>query len=167
MKNIVLIGFMGSGKSLTSNKLAESLKRRVVSTDKLIEEREGRTIADIFRDSGEVYFRKVERGIVAEVSDQNGVIVDCGGGVVLDPENIKNLKKNGLVFYLSAPPQRIYDNIKGQKHRPLLDVEDPRAKIADLLKSRQPYYEQADVIVDADKSIHQIAEDILKVLKNE
>lgn len=166
-KNIVLIGFMGSGKSLTSNKLAGVLKRKVFSTDKLIEEREGRVISDIFRDSGEAYFRKVEKEVVQAVSEQTGIILDCGGGVVLDSENMANLKKNGLVFYLSAPPQRIYNNIKGQKHRPLLDVEDPPSRVRELLEARKPYYEQADIIIDADKPIGQIANDILEVIRHE
>ncbi len=167
MNNIVLVGFMGSGKSLTSNKLAESLKRVIVSTDKLIEAREGRTITDIFQDSGEPYFRKLEKEIVGEVSKRDGVIIDCGGGVVLDSENVGNLKAGGTVFYLSASPERIYNNIKDQKHRPLLDVEDPQAKIAELLAARQSYYEQADVIIDANKSIDEIAQDILKVVSDE
>ncbi len=166
-KNIVLIGFMGSGKSLTSNKLARVLKRKIFSTDKLIEQRESRAITDIFRDSGEAYFRKVEKDVVGEVSGQTGIILDCGGGVVLDAENMANLKKNGIVFYLSAPPQRIYNNIKGQKHRPLLNVEDPQSKIGELLQARKAYYEKADVIIDADKPIDQIAEDILEAIKNE
>jgi shikimate kinase len=166
MKNIVLVGFMGSGKSLTSNKLAKALKRDVISTDKLIEKQEGRSITDIFRDSGEAYFRKVEKEIVKEVSAQKGIIIDCGGGVVLDPENMAQLKKNGLVIYLSAPPERIFTNIKNQKHRPLLNVEDPQMKIAELLSMRKSYYEKADVVINADKSIDEIAQDILKVIKN-
>ncbi|MCK4882417.1 MAG: shikimate kinase, partial [Candidatus Omnitrophica bacterium] len=166
-KNIVLVGFMGSGKSLTSNKLAGALNRKIVSTDKLIEQRERRTITDIFRDSGEAYFRQVEKETVKQVSEQTGIIIDCGGGVVLDSENVENLKKNGRVFYLSAPPERIYNNIKSQKHRPLLNVEDPQAKIGELLQARKPYYEKADIVIDADKSINQIAEDILEVVNNE
>jgi shikimate kinase len=165
-KNIVLVGFMGSGKSLTSNNLAGALDRKVFSTDKLIEQREGRTITEIFRDSGEVYFRKIEKEVVKEVSGQTGIIIDCGGGAVLDSENLADLKKNGLVIYLSAPPERIYNNIKSQKHRPLLNVEDPKSKIGELLEARKSYYEKADIIIDADKPIGQIAEDILEVIKN-
>ena len=167
IRNIVLVGFMGSGKSLTSNKLAGVLKCKVFSTDKLIEQREGRAITEIFRDSGEAYFRKVEKEVVKEISDKKGIILDCGGGVVLDSDNMTNLRKNGTIFYLSAPPERIYNNIKGQKHRPLLNVNNPQAKISELLEARKPYYEKADIIIDADKPIGQIAEDILKVIKNE
>lgn len=166
-RNIVLIGFMGSGKSKTAEKLAGILKRRVVSTDALIEQRDGRTIKDIFRDSGEAYFRRVEKDVVKEVSEQKSVILDCGGGVVLDAANMANLRKNGLVIYLAASPEYIYKNIKGREHRPLLNVEDRQAKIAELLKAREPYYKKADVTIDADKAIDQIVQDILKVLEHE
>ena len=166
-RNIVLVGFMGSGKSKTANKLAGILKRGVVSTDAIIEQKEGRAITDIFRESGEAYFRKVEKEVVKEVSEQRGMILDCGGGVVLDPDNMTNLRKNGLVIYLAASPEYIYKNIKNRKNRPLLNVEDRQSKITELLKARKPYYEKADVIIAADKDIDQIVEDILKVFENE
>ena len=117
-KNIVLIGFMGCGKSLTSSKLAEILDRQVISTDKLVEKKEGQSVAEIFEKSGEGYFRRVEKEIIKEISDQSGMIIDCGGGVVMDDENMANLKKNGHVIYLSASPESIYNNIKNRSHRP-------------------------------------------------
>jgi len=167
-KNIVLIGFMGCGKSLTSNKLAEILSRKVISTDDLVEQREGQSIAQIFERSGEGHFRKVEKEVIKEISDQNNVIIDCGGGVAIDSENMINLKKNGLVIYLSASPETIYNNSKYLNHRPLLNVVDPLLKITELLTERKPYYEKADVTIDADRrTINQIAEDVLKVLANE
>ena len=159
---------MGSGKSMTANRLSEILGRKVISTDKMIEEREGRPISRIFDESGEPYFRKVEKEIVAEVSQRSGVILDCGGGVVLDAQNRANLKKNGILIYLSASPDSIYKNIKNRAHRPLLNVKEPRARIAELLEEREPLYEQADFIIDADhRSIDQITKDVLKVLEHE
>jgi len=167
-KNIVLIGFMGCGKSLTSNKLAETLNREVISTDKLVEKKEGQPIAEIFEKSGEEYFRRIEKEIIKEIADQRGMIIDCGGGVALDEENMVNLKKNGHVIYLSASPKSIYNNIKDRSHRPLLNVADPELKIAELLEERKPYYEKADATINADhRAINQIAEDILKVVANE
>ena len=163
-KNIVLVGFMGSGKSMTARKLAGMLKRKSVSTDRLVEQKEGRAITDIFADSGETYFRKVEKEVVKKVSAEKGIILDCGGGVVLDPDNMACLKRNGTVFFLSAPARRIYNNIKDQTHRPLLNVDDPQARIAELLSARQAFYEQADVTIDADQSIDGIVQDILKEL---
>lgn len=167
-RNIVLIGFMGCGKSLTSKRLSKFLNRKMVSTDDLVEKRERRSIQKIFKESGEDYFRKVEKEIVREISDLSGAIFDCGGGVFLDPDNVAHLKKNGIIFYLSASPKSLYDNIKNRKHRPLLDVADPLSKIAELLEARKPYYEKADVIIDADyKTINQIAKKILEILENE
>jgi len=167
-KNIVLIGFMGCGKSLTSNKLAETLNRKVISTDKLIEQKEGQVIAEIFEKSGEGYFRRVEKEIIKEISGQSDLIIDCGGGVVMDDENMANLKKNGLVIYLAASPESIYENIKHQPRRPLLNVADPQLKITELLQERKPYYEKADRTINTDhRTINQIAEDVLKVVEDE
>jgi len=167
-KNIVLIGFMGCGKSLTSNKLAEILDRQVISTDKLVEQREGQSIAEIFKRSGEEYFRGVEKEIIKEISDQSGMIIDCGGGVVMDDENMVNLKKNGRVIYLAASPESLYSNVKHRSHRPILSVADPKLKITELLEERKPYYEKADVTINADhRTIDQIAQDVLKVLEDE
>jgi len=168
VRNIVLIGFMGCGKSLTSNKLAENLTRKIISTDKLVEEKEGLSIAEIFERSGEGHFRRIEKEVIKEVSDLSGIIIDCGGGAVLDAENMANLKKNGFIIYLSASPESIYNNIKDRSHRPLMNVADPQLRIAELLTERKPYYEKADVTINADhRTINQIAEDVLKVLADE
>jgi len=112
MKNIVLVGLMGAGKSTVAQILAKKLRKKVFSTDDIIVEREGRPITEIFRDSGEPHFRKVEKVVVAEVAGKKGVIIDCGGGVVLDPENVSNLKKGGIVFYLAASAEVIFARIQ-------------------------------------------------------
>lgn len=167
-RNIVLIGFMGCGKSLTSKRLAETLKREVISTDDLVAKKEGQLIETIFERSGEDYFRRIEKDIIKEISDKKGKIIDCGGGVAIDPDNVANLKKNGIVFYLWASQETIYNNIKNQKQRPLLNVERPLLKIAELLEERKPYYEAAGITINADnRTIDQIAEDILEALENE
>lgn len=159
---------MGAGKSSVAKALAKTLKRKAVSTDVLIVEREKRPISDIFRDSGEPYFRQVEKAVVAEVSRQDNLIVDCGGGVVLNPENINNLKKNGVIFYLAATPSVIYDRVKHERHRPLLNVEDPKGKIEELLNARKSSYEQANVTIDTShKTVQQVVEEILGLIKND
>jgi shikimate kinase len=165
IKNIVLVGFMASGKTLISNKLAQLLQRDVVSTDNLIEKKDGRPITEIFQGSGETHFRALEKEAVREVSAKEGLILDCGGGVVLDPENISNLKKTGIIIYLSTSPEVIWERVKGKKHRPLLNVEDPKAKIRELLEARRPYYEQADHIVDTNgKSVEQVCSEIMELM---
>ena len=165
-RNIILIGFMGSGKSTLSRILTEKLGWPGISTDARIELKEGRKIADIFKDAGETYFRNVEHQVVLEVAAERGVVVDCGGGVVLIPANMEALKKTGTVIYLSCAPQEIYRRINLQPKRPLLDVPDPLAKIQDLLKERQSLYAQADMTLDTtDGNLSRVAEEIIEKLK--
>ena len=168
MKNIVLTGFMGAGKTLLSKHLSARLQREVVSTDDLIEKMEGKPITEIFREQGESYFRECEKKVVADIAQKEGVIVDCGGGIVLAAENIANLKKNGIVFYLSASPAVIYERIKDQTHRPLLQVEDPKAKIEELLEKRESFYNQADYVIDTNRDDwNQIAQEIVDIMAKE
>ena len=167
-KNIILIGFMGSGKSSSAQKLSKILKRKVISTDAMILKEEGRTIEEIFADSGESYFRDLERNLIKEISKKHNVIIDGGGGIVLNPDNIKDLKKNGIVLFLNASPESIYHDVKKQTQRPLLNVPDPLAKIRELLSSRLPLYKKAaDITIDADhKTVDEIVERVLKAIKN-
>ena len=146
--NIVLVGFMGTGKTVLAKELAERTGMAYVSTDDLIEQREGRPIRDIFRDDGEAYFRKVEKEVIAEVSGKDGQVVDAGGGAVLDPVNMENLRKKGLIICLWASPRAIYERTRGHSHRPLLNVEDPEKRISELLEKRRPFYEKADFHID-------------------
>lgn len=161
-RNIALIGFMGVGKSMVSAQLGQRLHIPVVSTDELIEQREGRSIAEIFRNAGEPYFRRVEKEVVMAALQQEPVIIDCGGGVVLNPDNMECLKQNATVIYLSASPEFLHKNLTGhQGKRPLLDVPDPLTKIKELLQQREAYYQQADIVLDTNgKSIDQICEDV-------
>lgn len=166
MKNIALVGFMASGKSTISKYLAQKLQLRVVSIDVMIVEKEGRLITDIFKDSGEPYFRAVETQVVAQAVKLENVIIDCGGGVVLAEENIVNLKSNSILIYLSTSPEVIYERAKKETHRPLLNVEDPLGKIKELLTARLPFYQKADFTVTTDdKTIDQISEEIVAIIK--
>jgi len=167
-QNIALIGFMGAGKTVVANQLARKLKRKLVSTDALIIEKDGRLITDIFKESGEPFFRKLEKDVVKEVSGLSGVVIDCGGGVVLDQSNIQNLKKTGVLIYLYASPDVIYGRVKDQAHRPLLNVEKPMEVIKSLFKVRDPFYRQADHIVDTcEKSIEGVIQEILRLIQND
>ena len=164
-KNIVLIGFIGAGKTGVSLYLAEVLNRRRVSTDELIETKEKRSIVRIFQDSGEEYFRRMEKEIVEELALQENLIIDCGGGIILQQENLDRLKKNGILVYLSASPQIVYERVKNNSQRPLLNVADPQANIRELLQARKFYYEQADHIIDTNhKTVEQTAKEVLLIV---
>ncbi|MBI5415783.1 MAG: shikimate kinase [Candidatus Omnitrophica bacterium] len=167
-KNIALIGFMGSGKSVVSKKLAVILKREAISTDEWIERREGRSIPRIFEESGEPYFREQETRAVREVAGKESVVIDCGGGVVLDPRNIKELRKKGVIVFLAASPETVYQRVKDKEDRPLLKTADPQARIRQLMDQRKPFYALADYTVATDKkSVRQICEEIIRLLADE
>jgi len=153
---------------LISKKLAARRKMDVFSTDDIIIAREKRPITKIFEASGEAYFRKIEKEVVRDVSQKKDVIIDCGGGVVLDPENIAVLKTNGIVFYLSATPKEIHARLHHETHRPLLKVDNPEARIEDLLAKREAFYAQADYTIDTNKkSPGQICEEINDIVDQE
>ena len=139
MKNIVLTGFMGAGKSVVGRKLADRLGLKVIDTDDVIEEDSGMIISDIFQGHGEQHFRELEKDAVKKVSEFDGHIIITGGGVVINSENIENLRKNGVIIYLHASPEMLYHRVKDQTHRPLLQVEDPLGKIKELLVIREPF----------------------------
>ncbi|MBU0571128.1 MAG: HD domain-containing protein [Candidatus Omnitrophica bacterium] len=148
MKNIVLTGFMGTGKTVVSKALAKDLNMTYVSTDDLVEVASGRSIKDIFAEKGEAYFREKEKKVIQDVCEHIDQIIDAGGGAVLDPENMKCLKKNGIVVCLWADPEVILERTRKNNHRPLLSVDDPKRKVQELLEERKASYEHADFHVD-------------------
>jgi shikimate kinase len=163
--NIVLVGFMGTGKTAVGKDLAKKVGMKYISTDEVIEDKERRSINDIFKRSGEPYFRRVEKEVVKKVSELNNFVIDCGGGVVLDEENIQTLKENGKLICLTATSDIILERTKRYYHRPLLDVDDPKAKVEELLKTRAPFYAKADFSVDTSNlSIEQVAEEIKRLI---
>lgn len=167
-RNIVLIGFMGCGKSTLARILTQKLGCPVLSTDAMIESKEGKKIEKIFKDSGEEYFRRLEHEAVLEVANKKGVIVDCGGGVVLNPKNIEALKRTGTLVFLSCDADVIYNRVKTQPKRPLLDVPEPRAMIKQLLKERQPYYQQSDLTLDtSDGDLARVALELIEKVGHE
>jgi len=167
-KNIVLVGLMGAGKSSVARYLSAKLDREVVSTDAFIEEQQKKSIAQIFRDEGEPFFRKREKEAVKEIVKREGIIIDCGGGVVIDPVNIQNLKKNGVIFYISASPGFLYQKIKEKTQRPLMETNDPEARLRQLLAEREVNYRKADHILETTgMTIEQIGGAVIKKLKKE
>ncbi len=165
MRNIALVGFMGSGKTTIATALANRLKMHYVSTDNLIEKREKRTINEIFTKEGEEYFRDVESKAIHEVSDMENVVIDAGGGAVLREKNMENLKSHGVVIYLTADEETIMRRTQKYKHRPLLNVEDPKLKIREMLKKRAPFYAKADHTLDTGKlTANQVVERIIEIV---
>jgi len=165
MKNIALVGFMGTGKTAVAKRLARKLKMRYVSTDDLIEAREKRLIKDIFAKAGEPYFRKVEKEVVKEAASADNSIIAAGGGVVLDNENMENLKQGCTVICLNATAEDILKRTESYAHRPILNVPDPLAKIKELLEKRAPYYKKADYQVDtSNKNLNAVVEEIERIV---
>lgn len=164
--NIVLIGFMGTGKTAVGKRLAQRLNRQYVDIDQLIEQQEKKKISDIFDEDGEPYFRKVEKGVTQRVSELENVVIAAGGGVVLDDQNISNLKRKGVLICLSARPEIILERTKKYNHRPLLNVADPTQEIAALLNKRAPDYAKADHQIDTSHlSIEEVVERVIAIIK--
>lgn len=166
MKNIVFTGFMGSGKTTVGNRVARRFGMKVVDTDDLIEERLCMSINDIFSQRGEPYFREVEKRVVREVSELEGHVIITGGGVVLNKENMHNLRRNGIIVYLHASPEDAYARLKGKGNRPLLKVEDPLRKIRELIEYREPFYADNDITIDtAGLSVDAVAREVMTWVK--
>ncbi len=147
-KNIVFIGMMGSGKSVIGKAVAVALKRKFYSTDELIEKKAKCKIKDLVARKGWVYFRALEHKIVLQAVQKKGVVIDTGGGVVLNQDNLKALRKNGTIIFLKAAPAVIYKRIKNDSNRPLINVPNPLAEIRRIYKERLPLYNQADVVIN-------------------
>ena len=152
MDNIILIGFMGCGKTTVGIKLSYRMRRSMLDTDKIIEKDEGRTISEIFDTDGEGYFRDLETKCLKKlIATENNHIISVGGGLPVREENQALLKELGTVIYLRARAETIYERLKDDKTRPLLQVDDPMQKIRTLMEKRSAAYEgAADVIVDVD-----------------
>lgn len=163
MENVILIGFMGCGKTTVGLKLSYRLRRTVIDTDKEIEREEKRTISDIFATDGEPCFRDMETACLKRLLESaDGRIISVGGGLPMRKENRALLHELGQVFYLRAKGETIYERLKGDTTRPLLQGNDPLTKIRTLLGERDPYYrEAADVVITVDgKSFDQILDEI-------
>jgi shikimate kinase len=166
MKNIILVGFMGTGKTAVGKALARRLKMKFVDMDCLIEGRERMKVPDIFASKGEPYFRKVEKEVAREVSSQSGLVIAAGGGAVIDEENVKNLRSSGVMVCLTATAGKIFERTRAHTHRPLLNVSDPKEKISELLARRAEYYARADYRIDTtDLSIDEVVKKIAELAK--
>lgn len=166
MKNVILAGFMGTGKTAAGKALAKRLKMRFIDMDDVIETREEMKISDIFEKKGEPYFRRAEKMVAKDIAVQSGLVVAAGGGAMIDEDNLRNFRSNGVIFCLTATPDKILERTKGHIHRPLLNVSDPKEKIAELLAKRAEYYARADHRIDTtDLSIDEVVDKIAQHLK--
>ncbi len=160
--NIMLIGFMGAGKSAVAQGMNRLYGMEVAEMDSLIEEKEGMTVNDIFAARGEGYFRDCETALLRELAGRSGLVVSCGGGAVLRPENVALMKESGLVVLLTARPETIYQRVKDSRDRPILNGNMSPAYISQLIeKRREPYSRAADITIETDgKTIEQVCREL-------
>lgn len=163
--NIVLTGLMGAGKSTVGKALAKVLKDYTfIDSDDVIVDIEGMTIPEIFEKKGEPYFREVEKSIISELSEEEDLIIALGGGAFESEDTRKNLENNCITIYLKSSVDRLLNRIKDDKNRPLLQCENPKGKLEELLEKREPNYLKADYIIETgNKNIDEIVEEILEI----
>lgn len=141
--NVVLIGFMGSGKTTAGRRMAAQLGLRFVDTDELVAQAAGRTIPGIFADEGEAGFRARETAVLDSLAGEHGLVISTGGGIVTVPGNLPRLRALGYVIWLNPPEDAIFERISRSRDRPLLRTPDPRRTVHDLLEARRPLYAAA------------------------
>lgn len=152
MKNIYLIGFMGAGKSTIARKMSKKYGREQMEMDEEIERTEGMSIPDIFEKKGESYFREKETQLLERCTGQSRLVVSCGGGAAMRECNITEMKKNGVIIYLAAEPETVYERVKNSHNRPLLEGNMNVAYIRKLMEQREAKYSAAaDLIVNVDR----------------
>jgi len=149
-RNIALIGFMGAGKSTVASLVAAQLRFRVVDTDRVIEEQAGQRISDLFATEGEAAFRAREAALVTELESLEQRVIATGGGLPTQPANFASLQGHAYVVCLWASPETLFQRVRTQGHRPLLQTPDPLARIRELLAQRAPIYRRADLLVGVD-----------------
>jgi shikimate kinase len=147
--NIVIIGFMATGKTSVARYLANELGKEYVSTDEMIVKKENKAINSIFEKEGEIRFRELEIEVIKTISKMDNIVVDCGGGIVLNWINVVRLQEKGIIILLTASEEQILERSALSPERPLLSVQDTQEKINVLLRFRKPFYERAaDVCID-------------------
>jgi shikimate kinase len=148
--NLYLVGFMGTGKTSVGRAVAMRLGFRFLDSDHEIERQQGRTVTQIFADEGEAAFRALEREFIERGHPPAQQVVACGGGLVVPPGMAELLKTKGVVICLHASPETIHRRTQSSRHRPLLDVPDPLARIRELLAAREPAYRRAGTVLLTD-----------------
>jgi len=167
VKNIVLTGFMGTGKTEVGRVLAQRLGYVLVDVDDEIEKEQKMKISDIFCRAGELAFRDIEAGMIKKLAQLGKAVISTGGGAVLRQENIDSLRSKGVLVCLTASAETIFDRTKRSNDRPLLKVDDPLGKIKELLAFRQPCYQKADIAIETEgKTPIEVAEEIIEKVRS-
>lgn len=166
MEHIYLIGFMGTGKSTVGAALAKKTDRRLLDTDEMIIERDGRSISAIFETDGEAFFRRLESDVIREIASMDeSCVVSCGGGAVLLEENVKAMKSSGRIVWLNASPAEILRRVSSDNKRPLLEGKKTVSDIETMMEKRRSVYEKAgDIVIETDHmSIGDIVDKIMHI----
>jgi shikimate kinase len=158
---------MGAGKSSVGRAVAEQLGFDFVDTDELIESRTGKSIPQIFAQDGEPHFRELERAVVEQLCTRERIVISTGGGLPVNQANLDSLKTHALVICLWASADKIWERVRHQSHRPLLQTPDPQARIRELLTTRAPFYRQADVLLNTDnRSQRQVCQQVIQQFRS-
>ena len=165
--NILLIGFMGAGKTTISDYLSTMFDMDIVEMDQVIAEHEEMSISDIFATYGEEYFRDLETNLLIEMQSHKNAVISCGGGAALRERNVAEMKKNGRVVLLTATPETIYERVKDSNDRPVLNGRKNVKGISELMEQRREKYEAAaDIVINTDdKTVLQICEELVQRLQ--
>lgn len=151
-KNLVLVGMMGSGKSTIGLRIAQALKMPFYDVDKEIEKKAHCSISEIFQQEGETAFRDLEHEIIQDLIQRTPCVISTGGGAFVEKRNRDLLKQTGIIFYLSASAEILFERTQHTSHRPLLQTDNPLQSLKDLLEKRAPFYEQADHKINVEKA---------------
>lgn len=168
--NIALFGFMGVGKTAVGRALSELTGMAYVDIDEEIVERTGRTIPEIFEEGGEEAFREIERAVAQEIASRDGLVIACGGGTILDADNLSSLERSSRLVLLTAEPQIIFKRIEAEGDaRPLLNEGDRLQRIVSLMEARNPaYFQAAELVLDTSgMTPMQAAEKIIEFMREE
>jgi shikimate kinase len=165
--NLYLVGFMGVGKSAFGRKVARELGLRFIDSDRQIESEQGKKIPEIFAEKGESHFRNLERQFIENGHPEMGCVVSCGGGLVVEPGMKELLKQKGVVICLFASAESIIERTSRNKKRPLLNVDDPAAKVRELLKEREPIYMDSGACISTeDRTISEVVRHMIRTYRH-
>ena len=163
-KNLYMVGFMGTGKSAIGQRVAHSLKMPFIDSDHHIESKEGMSIPEIFEKLGEPHFRELERSFIEDEQPTGGTVISCGGGLVINPALLEKIKNTGIVVVLYASVDTLFRRIANDPNRPLMQTENPRARIVKLLTEREPIYKSAGIGIMTDGyTLQEVTEKVIRL----